>query len=369
VARFGSAPVLDASGILLSTIAAQGASSVGFDGTNYLVVWEDFRSGSEIDLFATRVTPAGEVLDPNGILIGGAGDQRAPAVTFDGTNYLVVWQRSAPDPHIRGVRISPAGTPLGGSFVVSDTAGNQETPSVAFNGTNFLVTWQDLPSPSVFPRIRAARVSPAGTVLDPTPIVVPTTALAAEAPTVAANGTTFLVAWQDLRSTTDYDLWAARISGAGAVLDASGFPVAASPDDEFAPAAAAGGGNTLVAWTRVTGAQLDIRATRISGAGAVLDADPGIAIATDAADQDQPSLAFNGSFLVLWRDRRNGNADIFGNRVTTAGATEDGSGFEVQAGPGEDGRPSVTNGHGGGWGASYDRANRAFFRTITVSSK
>ena len=165
--------------------------------------------------------------------------------------------------------------------------------------------------------------------------------------------------WDRLRRVRD------AVTSGGSVLDPGGFVVASGADDEFAPTVAAGTSNWLVAWSLVDGQQLDVRGKRVSSAGAVLDASPGIAISTGAGDQDQPSVAFNGAFLVLWRDRRAGNADIYGGRVTSGGATQDGTGFVVSAGAGEDARPVVTKGNGTGWGASYDRGNQAFFRTVS----
>ena len=120
--------------------------SVAFDGSNFLVVWQDWRDGDS-SIYGTRVTPAGTVLDPSGFLVSqAAGSQGLPAVAFDGANFLVVWQVSFGDSNsdICGSRVTPAGMVIDSSdVIISGAVGNQEAPAVGFDGTNFLVTWQD----------------------------------------------------------------------------------------------------------------------------------------------------------------------------------------------------------------------------------
>jgi hypothetical protein len=67
--------------------------SVAFDGTNYFVVWHDYRNDTgqgNADVYATRVSKDGVVLDSPNILIGRMGGY--PSVAFDGANYIVVWE-------------------------------------------------------------------------------------------------------------------------------------------------------------------------------------------------------------------------------------------------------------------------------------
>ena len=85
--------MLDPSGITVSSAAnGQGWPFVAFDGTNSLVARYDNRSSNYSDIYAARVTPQGTVLDPSGIAVSTVtGYQDAEGVAFDGTNFCVVW--------------------------------------------------------------------------------------------------------------------------------------------------------------------------------------------------------------------------------------------------------------------------------------
>ena len=85
---------LDPTGICITKAPdRQERAVVASDGRGWLVVWEDFRNGKDYDVYAARVSPEGEVLDPDGFLVaGGEHNQCYPAVAFAGGNYVVVWQ-------------------------------------------------------------------------------------------------------------------------------------------------------------------------------------------------------------------------------------------------------------------------------------
>ncbi|HLE03444.1 MAG TPA: hypothetical protein VI729_02375, partial [Anaerolineales bacterium] len=80
--------------IAISTTAAinQYYPAVAWDGNNYLVVWQDYRNGSNPDIYGARVSASGVLQEPGGIVISTAANyQGFPAVAWDGNNYLVVW--------------------------------------------------------------------------------------------------------------------------------------------------------------------------------------------------------------------------------------------------------------------------------------
>ena len=174
--------MLDPGGITISARPeAETSPTLAFDGTNYLVVWV---TGADEDIYGARVSTSGTVLDPAGIEIAAhvGFNETSPSVAFDGTNYLVVWQE-IPCNRILGRRVSQGGVPDGdGNFVISDCqvpAGADEPrgeiwrykfdPAVAFDGVNYLVTWVDFYGDlgNSYTNIYAARVSPAKIVLDP----------------------------------------------------------------------------------------------------------------------------------------------------------------------------------------------------------
>jgi hypothetical protein len=88
-------------------------AAAAYDGTNWLVVWEDSR-GDHSAVWGARVNASGELIDSVNICIADDADERVePWVAFNGTNYLVVWQDGRNATYdIYGARVSPAGTVL-----------------------------------------------------------------------------------------------------------------------------------------------------------------------------------------------------------------------------------------------------------------
>ena len=107
--------VLGSAPIVISAAAGDEADvAVAFDGTNYLVVWQDQRGSTGRDIYAARVSPDGTVLDP-----GEDPDQhgaRAPGRARGGVrrlSYLVVWEdRRGGLADVRAASVSPGGSVL-----------------------------------------------------------------------------------------------------------------------------------------------------------------------------------------------------------------------------------------------------------------
>ncbi len=329
-----AAQVLDTAGIVMSAAAnTQSGSAVAFDGTNYLVAWDDIRNGYNPDVFATRVSQDGTVLDPDGIAVSRTpyGDQWGVAVAFDGTNFLAVWS----DYYLReiyGARVSSAGAVLDTlGFAVSHGYDNSDLyPAIGFDGADYFVAWQY--KYNTHYDIHAARVTPGTTVLDPTGIVITRGAPVAYYefnPAVASNGTDYLVVWDDSRRN-EADIFGARVSQGGSVLDPTGIAISFAEENQDYPSVAFGSSNYLVVWEdERDGGSEDIYAARVSPNGMLLDP-AGIAISMADGVQEDAQAAFDGTnFLVVWQDYRNTHSDIYGARVSPGGLVLDTAGIPV----------------------------------------
>jgi hypothetical protein len=340
--------VLDSNGIAISTEAnSQSSPTIAFDGTNYLVVWQDERSGR--DIYGARVSQAGIVIDTSGIPISTSADYQVyPSIAFDGTNYLVVWEdcRNLDTSDIYGARVNQAGIVLDSNGIAISTAeGWQKSPSVAFDGTNYFVVREDIDiRPGIRYDIYGARVSQSGVVLDSAGIFIPTAAYSQNSPSVAFDGTNYFVVWNDDRSGSYSDIYGARVSTAGIILDPAGITVSTAANWQSSPSIAFDGTNYLVVWKdyRNNPDTSDIYGTRVSQGGVVLDP-AGIAISPAAGYQLEPSIAFGGTnYLVVWIDYRSGsNYDIYGARVSAAGIVLDPAGIAISTAANEQYSPSV----------------------------
>ncbi|HTI71354.1 MAG TPA: hypothetical protein VMF06_15390 [Candidatus Limnocylindria bacterium] len=143
-----------------------GAPAASFNGSDYLVAWSQGNSTS--DILGARLAPDGTVRDPGGRVLSTTFDRikRSPAVGSDGTNFFVAWEEKSPsanDFNTRGTVVTPEMQALNTNGVILGTGSNQQRPSVAFNGSHYLVTWDQARSSGLFPA--AALLNPDGSIV------------------------------------------------------------------------------------------------------------------------------------------------------------------------------------------------------------
>ena len=191
--------------------------SVACGTGNCLVVWHDLRGGV-YGIYGARISKAGSVLDSAGFKIakvsgGKQWGQLQPSVAWGDGVYLVVWAdyRKA-NWDIYGSRVTAQGVVMDAQgIVISSAAGSQYYPAVAFNGVSFLAVWQDTRNTNS--DIYGARIMPTGTPTAATKagIAISTHKSTQQFPEVACIGSACLVVWQDFRSNKSFDIYGARV--------------------------------------------------------------------------------------------------------------------------------------------------------------
>ncbi|WP_257447119.1 hypothetical protein [Archangium lipolyticum] len=280
-ARVSSAGVLlDAVSLPIAVLEdSEITPAVASSGDGFLVVWEDGRSsgvfGDVSDLYGTRVSSAGVVLDPGGFLIAGTLlTEQTPSVIHAGGHYLVTWvhfdfTKLETETSIRGARVSESGTVLDSpGFLIGPGPSFDAPPALSFDGTNVLVAWAEGPF-MAGTRISAARVSGGGAVLDAVPLTVAEGETPRTRPTAAFDGSNHWLVWeekgQSIPENEPVDLYSARIRPDGTVRDPGGRPIARHDAPEYEPVAVSNGaGRTAVFYTEFV-TEEDVMNTRIQG--------------------------------------------------------------------------------------------------------
>ncbi len=178
----------------------------------------------------------------------------------------------------------------------------------------------------------AAIASAAGMELED-PVLLPSYGgLDAYRPAVGYGKEVYLVVWQAGRVGKG-DLVFCRVGADGKVLDAKPLVLCAAVDDQERPKAAFGGGVYLVVWQDIrNGKDYDVYAARVTAEGRVLDKD-GFLVAGGKHNQSRPRVCFDGkNFFVAWEDLRNGkHYAVYGARITTDGKVLDKGGILLNA--------------------------------------
>ena len=326
--------VLDTAGITVcASPGSQGHPAVCFDGSDYLVVWEDDRTNPHGDIYCARLDQSGAVLDSSAIAVSiSSRNQHYPVAVFDGTNYLTVWENYCHDTfNICGARVNVLGQLLDTSALCISTnpVGNGNTAAV-FDGENTLVAWNDYRT-GQYPLIYCARVNPSEGLVDTNGILVSTSTNEEVSPTAAFDGNNYLVAWEDYRQgPSNFDIFAARVSQSGAILDARSLPISEAESSQSDPRLAFGGSNYLAVWEDGRNGNPDVYGARVTPAGVVLDT-AGIAISAGEYGQYEPAVAAgNAQFLVAWAaSLGHGRCEVRCARLTPGGQVLDSAGILV----------------------------------------
>lgn len=289
-----------------------------YDGSNYLVAYvPDLNTGGQPDtLAAIRISPTGAILGTPVTVVPAIAAGSSFAIAFDGTNYLLVYLPSSNtnSPQLLGEYLaSGTGLLLGSSFPIAPAGGTEASPALAFDGTNFLVVWEELQSAASL-GVNAARVSPAGSVLDAAPLrLVDTSSLPGNfsplaRPTVAFDGVNYLVTYLDSRALpgNGVTVSASRVSPSGIVLDGTstqaGIVVTSDPTlGAQRLSAAFFGGQYWLTWEQSSSAGTSLFGARVSTDGVLVSPGANGFVLNDSLANGMQLVGANASSgLIVW---------------------------------------------------------------------
>ncbi len=274
-----------------------GRASIASSGAGQLAVWQDDRAIHGV--YAARISAAGAVLDPANLLLAPYGT--GPVVASDGAGYLVAWKGTFDEIYwsrvdASGAMLDPGGVSRAGSLRGGALA-------LAFDGTRYVLAWST-PGTSAPYGIQVARIGRDGALLDPTGVVVSSGSAVRRSPAIASNAAGSLVAWEDLRDGASPRVYAARVTPAGVVSDPDGRVVSLAAANQTVPSVATDGTSFLVGWYALMGS-----GSRSPGPYAALVGPSGATLSIEAlwptpgTDRGEApvAVAFSGDrYLATW---------------------------------------------------------------------
>ena len=152
-----------------------GGSGVSFDGTNYLVAWQD-QTSSDYGIVGARLSTAGDRIDASDVPLAGgtrAGQSWSLDLSWTGTHHALVYVSGDEDGGIKGVLLDSDLTPLHeGQLSLTVIPTSEQLHSVAFDGEDYVVAWSHYTDEPEGRHLYASRVAPSGELTNPEAEVV-----------------------------------------------------------------------------------------------------------------------------------------------------------------------------------------------------
>jgi hypothetical protein len=128
-----------------------------------------------------------------------------------------------------------------------------------------------------------------------------------------------IIAWQDNRSG-NWDIYAQRVHASGTPqwTDCGVGICMASNSQEYPQITSDGSGGAIIAWKDYrNNTDYDIYAQRVDALGDTKWTADGVGICTASDSQEYPQITSDGSggAIIAWRDNRNGNYDIYAQKI------------------------------------------------------
>jgi hypothetical protein len=307
--------------------------------TQYLVSWQDYRAGSNWDVYGQRISRSGNLLGVNFNITSTLGfSEISPTLSWNDSIWICGYKYTyssdtVSDNHDIFQRGITGNSSLGSRKPISNAPSIQRHPSIAFNnGGRHLVVWEDYRTGQANndANIYGKILNRAGDSLTASFLICNDNGSACQfAPSVVWGGNKFLVVWSDGRGGIrgQFVDSLGNLIGSEISIGSTGIP--------SAPSLAYSGTNFLVVWlydyVGTIYYENTIYGQLISPNGNPIGSN--FVICNEEHYQTAPSVFYDGvEYVVLWQDERNGLSDIYGQKVLPDG-TLSGPNFPICTAP------------------------------------
>ncbi|MBI5169493.1 MAG: T9SS type A sorting domain-containing protein [Candidatus Eisenbacteria bacterium] len=295
-----------------------------------IVAWTDFRGGATSDVYVQHVSGAGApVLAPNGVILSAAAfDQDSPALASDGAGgAFVVWNdfRNGSNSDLYMAHLTAGGAlPWGvGGVVLANGAGDQISASIAeATAGGALFVWTDTRAGNS--DIYGQRINASGAKLwNANGLAVCDASNDQQFAVLQHDGADgMFVAWEDARSSND-NIFAHHLDSTGwPVWQVNGIAVCTAPGAQLEPQMVRDtAGGIILCWQDQRGANVDLYTQHVNFEGAPVWNGDGLPLCNAPAAQLYPSLVpdATGGAIAVWEDSRNLLVDLYAQRVLEDG--------------------------------------------------
>ncbi len=330
--------VLDPLGVVLvpGTFSLVFDLSLAFATDEYIITYQ--YTGN---VYALRLETNLQPKDPAPFVIASPSlGAEWPMIASDGANFFVAWgeyNNGTQYGEARGTRLSYAGQVLdpGGIAISGLVFLGIVDPRTIWDGANWIVTFKLTQFGNDPDELRAARVSSAGQVLDPggVPIEPLPTAYIDPQITPAVSGGTQLV-FTDWRAGGSYPYDISAFTLSQDLIPSTPIVASYSAPAQTQVHVAAGAAGYMVAYlssisgqNRIMAHPLDANGNALLGEPLLLDSGPNLS---------SPAAAWNGSlYLVVWSDvgvPDLNNSVVYGQRILPDGTPQDPAPFRIMEG-------------------------------------
>lgn len=301
-----------------------------------ILVWEDERD-DEGDIYAQRVNQHGTILwTLNGKAICKASDeQEVPQIINDGQNgAFIAWSDNRDElgsweHDIYAQRINSEGNPIWktNGIIVCNATNAQENVQIISDGLGgLIIIWEDhRPDPNE--KIYAQHINSTGHIKwGNNGTAICTQYMVAYRPQLCTDQSGgAIIAWdgggiraQRINSTGDV-IW----TGINPLYNAVSICTGVGGHQEAAQIVSDGAGGALLTWWDTRNGNEDIYAQKIDADGNTIWDDNGTAVCTATGVQIQPEICNDGAggAIITWWDLRNGTGDIYAQRIDVDGNT------------------------------------------------